>query len=498
MFDKLKNTVKHSAIYSLGNLSAKLVGFILLPIYLNYLSIEEYGILTLLEVTGQIILEVLLISIPTAMMRWYALSKSEAEKKSIVFTSFVFLTFIAIINSIVFIPFSSFFSQLIFSSEIYSDHFTILFIFVSFSIINRFILNLIRIKQKSTFFVVLSLLRFTSILLLNIYFVAYLNWGIKGVLLGLLLGQLIVIILSIKFIINNIIFVLNIKILKEMLKYGFPLIFSTISSMTLSLGDRYLIKFFLGDAAVGVYSVAFKIASLVNVFINSPFQMGFLPIAFNQAKQKNPQRFFSKILTYKTLLLTTIVILISFWGGSIILLLTSKKEYFESIPLISIISFIFIFKGIQYVLSLSFHIINKTTYNAIIVVLGSLLNIGLNVILIPQIGVYGAPISMITSLIVMIFITYFFSQKEYFIPYEVKKIFTIILIGFSYYLIGNILDSFSLIISIPLKLLLLLIFPIILKFFSFFEKVELLRINQSWQKWKTPTRWKKNIKQIKF
>ena len=61
MLSKLKNTVKHSAIYSLGNLSAKLVGFILLPIYFHHLTIEEYGIFSILEVTAQIILEVLLI-----------------------------------------------------------------------------------------------------------------------------------------------------------------------------------------------------------------------------------------------------------------------------------------------------------------------------------------------------------------------------------------------------------------------------------------------------
>ena len=143
MLDKLKNTIKHSSIYSLGNLSAKLVGFILLPIYFHYLSIEEYGILALLEVTGQILLETLIISIPTAMMRWYSFAKDENEGKSIIFTSLIFIIAIAILSSLLLIPLSSFFAGLILSDTYYSQHFSVLFAYVSFSIVNRLILNII-------------------------------------------------------------------------------------------------------------------------------------------------------------------------------------------------------------------------------------------------------------------------------------------------------------------------------------------------------------------
>ena len=224
MLEKLKNTVKHSSIYSLGNLSAKLVGFILLPIYFHYLSIEEYGILALLEVTGQILLETLLISIPTAMMRWYSFSKDETEKKSIIFTSLVFIIAIAIISSLLLIPLSDYFSKFILSDIHYSKHFTVLFAYVSFSIINRLILNIIRVKQKSGFYVFISFTRFLTILLLNIYFVAYLELGIIGILYGLLLGQVVIIIISAKLVWQSIVFKFNYITLKEMLKYGFPLI----------------------------------------------------------------------------------------------------------------------------------------------------------------------------------------------------------------------------------------------------------------------------------
>lgn len=364
--------------------------------------------------------------------------------------------------------------------------------------INRMVLNLIRVKKRSVFFVVLSLVRFTAILLFNIYFVAVLDMGIKGILLGLLIGQVLLVLLSVKFVFNNITIKFNFLVLKEMLAYGFPLVFSTISSMILNLGDRYLIKFFLGDAAVGIYSAGFKIASLVNVFINNPFQMGFLPIAFSQVNKPNSKRFFSKVLTYKTLLLVFVVIGLSFFSGNIVHIITNKVEYLSAVPFIPLIGFTFVLKGIQYVLSLSFHYINKTKFNAYIVGAGATIDVLLNIWLIPVIGIIAAPLSMIISFLVMIILTHHYAQKVFFIPYEIRKLVVLNIIGISYYFIQMELNHFPTWEETLIKLGLLLFFPFLLFATRFFEDVELDRIKGSWRKWKNPKTWKKNFTDIKL
>jgi len=50
--------------------------------------------------------------------------------------------------------------------------------------------------------------------------------------------------------------------------------------------------------------------------------------------------------------------------------------------------------------------------------------------------------------------------------------------------------------SIPAKLLLVAVFPVILKLFGFYEDIELLRIRQSWKKWRNPLRWKEHLKNM--
>ena len=71
MLDRLKLTVKDSFIYSLGNISTKVIGLILLPLYLKELSVAEYGMLGILEVSLQVLVALFGLSLYQAFYRWY-------------------------------------------------------------------------------------------------------------------------------------------------------------------------------------------------------------------------------------------------------------------------------------------------------------------------------------------------------------------------------------------------------------------------------------------
>ena len=85
MLKSLKSTLKHSLIYSFGNLSSKLIGLILLPLFTSLLTTEEYGILSIFEVSSQILIAVFALNLHTAMLRWAAVEKNEKEEKSVIF-----------------------------------------------------------------------------------------------------------------------------------------------------------------------------------------------------------------------------------------------------------------------------------------------------------------------------------------------------------------------------------------------------------------------------
>ena len=88
MLSKLKNTLRHTLTYGLGNLSIKLIGLVLLPLYTKHLSSAEYGAFAILEVTMMIITYVFSFKLSTAMMRWWSTINDHNYKKVIVFTAF--------------------------------------------------------------------------------------------------------------------------------------------------------------------------------------------------------------------------------------------------------------------------------------------------------------------------------------------------------------------------------------------------------------------------
>ncbi len=473
MFAEIKKTVKQTAVYSLGNISTKLVGFILLPLYTGVLSTSEYGTLAILQAVLQILIGIFGFNLPTAMMRWYASEKDFDEKKSIIFSVFFSTTLIAILLSVILIPFSEYFSLQKFATTQFSNYFFYLFLAASAGIISNVPLNVIRLKELPGFYVILSTIKFTSIVLLNIYFVAYAKMGVEGIMISEFIGSLIVIVVSIRVVLKDSNFTLNLKILKEMILYGIPLVFSTIFSFLLTLGDRFVIDYFYEDASVGIYSLGHKIASIINMLVLQSFQLGFLPLAYKKLGTPNEKRYFSKILTYYTLILTFTALGISLFGKEIIETFARNNEYWAAYTVVPIIAFAFVIKGIQYNFALSFHYAKKTGYVATIIVIVAITNIILNLILVKSFGFIGAAYSLLSSTLLMMFLSYYYGQKVYKIPFEILKISKIIFVGLLFYFASLILSNYSFWVSVFVKLVLLISFPLVLYKGSIFEQIEI-------------------------
>ena len=131
------------------------------------------------------------------------------EKKSIVFTAITSLSGILFFCSFLLHPFSDQFSQLFFSHKNYADYFNILFITVAFEILNSIAVSIIRMKEKSVFFVIATSLKLTLTLFSTIYLIVYLQMGVKGIILSQLIGSVAFLIIVSGLIYRNISFKYN-------------------------------------------------------------------------------------------------------------------------------------------------------------------------------------------------------------------------------------------------------------------------------------------------
>jgi O-antigen/teichoic acid export membrane protein len=464
VLQELKHTLKQTTIYGLGNISSKLVGLILLPLYTNsdYLSTSEFGILAILEITSQIIISLFSLNLSTAMMRWASEAKEESAKKSIIFTSLVTTIVISILLSLIFIPQRELFSRYFFSTNKFSNYFFLLFLTASFGIYNLIPFTIMRLREQSTIFATLNTFKFAITLLLTYYLLAFKGMRLEGVLLSQLIGQILVTVLSLPIVLKNIVFKFKFSVLREMISYGVPLVFSTIFTLIFTMSDRFVIKYFDGNTSVGIYSLGHKIASVMNMLILQSFQLGFLPIAYKKLGEPDEKKFFSKILTYYTFTLVFTALSISMFGKELIELLAKDNAYLAAYSVVPLISFAFVLKGIQYNFSLSFHYSKRTIYNAVIVVIMAIVNLVLNILFVKEYGYVGAAYSMLISMLFMMILSYYFGKHVYPIPFELSKIMFTITIGVLIFSLSYFVSTFPILPRISLKLLLLFLFPTLL------------------------------------
>jgi O-antigen/teichoic acid export membrane protein len=119
-------------------------------------------------------------------------------------------------------------------------------------------------------------------------------------------------------------------------------------------------------------------------------------------------------------------------------------------------------------------------------IVATILNICLNIILIPRLNIYGAALSTAISQIFFFIVIYYFSQKYYHVPYELKRILIMITVFIVLGGLSMLTSNLGIALRIPVKLLILASFPFILYMFNFLEKIEIIRIKDIWKKLRHP------------
>jgi len=482
MLNKIKNTLKHSAIYSIGNIATKLIGIILLPLYTKHITVAEYGVLGILEITIMILTQVLILGQSQAFLRFHDLEDYKEKSKSTLFTLFILVFSIGLLLNLIGQNLATKLSSLFSMQSEFDIYLKLCFYIIFLRIVNNLFLSVLRAKEKSAFYAIANIIKIAVILGFNIYFIAFAKIGVKGILYSYLIGDGLLFLILFPNMISEMIPKFNSKILRATLTFGFPLIFTSLAGMLLSVGDRYILKLLVDYKEVGLYNLGYKIAGVLNVFLIHSFSLALLPIAYKMYGQKGDKRYYSKMLTYFLFILFWAGLGLAFFSKEIIKLLALNPDYWAAYQVVPYIILAYIFSGAKSVTSLGLYLKRKTKYIAYNTIGAAVLNIGLNFLLIPKYKMIGAAVATIISYVVLYFITYFFANRFYKIPYENMKFLKMLVLAVVLFFLSTLTASFNTLPRILIKVALIISFPFILYPFNFYEPIELERIKQGWQK----------------
>lgn len=495
MLNILKSTLRSTFIYSIGNLSTKLLGLILIPLYTTKLSVAEYGMLGMLEVTAQVLTAIMGMSLYNAFFRWYWDKEYEDKQKSMFFTILVSVISIWVVMNLALFPLHGNLSELLLDSPGHGYLIMLILLISGMDALALIVSTLVRLQEKPGFYSVLHVARTLTNLVFTVYFIAYRGKSIEGIYEAQLIGNAVFYLLSSGFIWKNIRARFEWHILPGMMKFSIPLLFTSIAGVILTISDRYVLRFISDLEYVGIYSLGFKIANVLRVFIITSVNLAIQPVIYRMIDQPDSKRFYSKIMTYFSYGLMICALGLSLFGREIIKFLAQNNpDYWEAFGIVPILSLAIFFSMLRDVSLTGINITRKTGVNARSILIVSLFNIGLNILLIPWLGYYGAALATLVSQALYFIIIYRAAQKYYPIRYEITKVLMVIGVGILIYVVSTLTDPMSLGPRLGLKVLLLLFFPVALYFLGFYEKVELERIRGFWIKWKDPGKWRQNLK----
>lgn len=498
MLPVLKSTLKNTFIYSIGTFSSRLAGFILIPLYTKQFSVEQYGMLGIMEVSAQVLLSLLGFSLYNAYFRWYWDKNYVSKQKSILFTILVFLLFQITLFIILAVTLRHEFSFLLFDSDQYTYLVQLLLIVSAFEAVGVLISTLLRLKEKAAYYTVLQVVKLAVSLLVTVYLIKAKNRNIEAVYEAQLAANILYFIMIFGTLRKNITIRFEWKILREMLSFSLPLVLTSVSGIILNITDRYSLRFLSNMGNVGIYSLGFKIANTIRVFLITSVNLALQPMIFKMMNDPANKRFYSKVMTYFSFGLMFFVLFFSIYALEIVKVISSKMDYWQAYRIVPILSLSMLFSMLRDVAYTGLNITKKTRIIALLIFAAALLNILLNQIFIPRWSFYGAAIATTLSQITFFGSVLYFAQRYYRVPYELNKIILMIAAAIGLYLIGLMCDPLPLILRFPLKFLLIVSFPFILLPFHFYEPVELERIRQIWHKWHNPGNWGKNLGKIKF
>lgn len=194
--------------------------------------------------------------------------------------------------------------------------------------------------------------------------------------------------------------------------YGVPLAIGGSASFILDYGDRFLIQRFLGFDAVASYAVPYDLTQNLAAAVFAPIRLAAIPMIFRMWTSDGPEetsRFVSQLLTYMVALSIPLAVLFALMNHDIILLLASAKYSGSAALTPYILPGIFIGE-MNFLIGAGLTIPKNTTVLALIILSGGLLNVLLNLLFIPLLGLVGAAVATTVSYTAVMAATFWKAQ----------------------------------------------------------------------------------------
>lgn len=418
--NKYTRLFSNTLIFTVGKFVSKLIVIFMLPFYTSYLTSAEYSTADLITNLCNLLIPMACLGVSEGIFRGAA--SKNVDKESF-FTNGALLMIIGSAFFLVLSPILNLF-------DYFNEYIWLIILYVLASNIHSVCSQYVCAIGRTKLFAGQGVLNTMLTVLLNILFLVGFDMGINGYVLSIVLADF----LSTVFLV----FVAKLyrafipkkidkRIIKELLRFCLPLIPSTVFWWITGVSDRYMVAYFCSDEVNGLYAAAYKVPTLLTyvvIIFNDAWKLSAVAESDNR---EECARFYSGVFKY--------YIAVMFSGGAILAVgaqIFSKilfaESYFSAWIYIPILSFATVFTALDTFLGSAYFTVKRTGMSFWTSFIGAVLNVALNVILIPSDSIIGGAVGASIATLISYFTVFVIRAvtMRKFIPFRMYPVRLII------------------------------------------------------------------------
>jgi O-antigen/teichoic acid export membrane protein len=424
----LRRLATTGAAYTAASILSKVIAVALLPLYTRYLTQEDYGaaeVLFAAVVSASIIVRFGLIE---AILRFYYLDEEDPQR--VVKSTFAGLFWLSTLGALIALPFAGPLSELLLpdaeklggsAPELVRIAIAGLWVLTMW----EFMLTLFRLEERARAYFVTTILNVVAAIGLTVVLVVGLDEGARGLLLGSYAtgAAFVVVLIALQW--RRLSLRFDRALLRRLFRFGLPTMPAEVSLYALNFADRLIIARSLGLPEAGLYSLGVKFAQAVNVLVRG-FQLAWPPLAYSIRDDDEARGVYATVVTLFVAGCAFVVAGMWLFSRWIVRALAAPK-FFDSYEVIGLISAAVTLYALYLVLVVILGRTGRTEFNLPAAVGALVVNVALNLALVPSLGIVGAALALVASYLVVLGLMYAFTQRLFPVPYEWGRLLRVVL-----------------------------------------------------------------------
>ena len=474
----MKRLAKDTAVYGVSSIVGKFLNWMLVPMYTRVLAgTSEYGIVTNLYAWTALLLVFLTYGMETGFFRF--INKKEESKPLRVYSTTLFcIGATAVLFLVVAFSFLSPVSGWIGYQE-HPDYVAMLLGIVAVDAFCSIPFAYLRYQGRAWRFAGLKLFNILLYIFLNIFFLVICPWlhrqmpetidwfytpgyGVGYIFAANAITTFVIFLMLLPDILPGFRCKPDLSLLKQMLRYSFPILVLGIAGIFNQTADKIIFPFLFEDKAyangqLGIYGACFKIAVVMVMFIQA-FRYAYEPFIFANNKGKDDTKAYSEAMKYFIIFSLGIFLGVMFYLD--ILKYFVSPDYHPGLKVVPVVMLGELFFGIYFNLSFWYKLSDQTRWGAYFSIMGCVVTVAIIVLFAPTYGFMACAWGSFACNLLMMVISYVIGQKKFPIQYDLKSAFIYFAVASVIYIAGICPEIESEVLRLLYRTVLLLLFVV--------------------------------------